>query len=143
MNATIQRLIYSQAPSKLLHGVTESEIAGYEKEEGITIPTEYREWLMFSDGGEIFVPGTRLYGVGTSVKTTLATMNTQKERNLFTMDSSLLIVGTLNFGDLLCLDLRSGEVVQWDHEDDEEYLRWGNFFNYLDEEITSYLGEDS
>ena len=143
MNLTIQRLIDSHAPLKFFPGVKKSEIARYEQEEGITIPTEYREWLMFSDGGEIFVPGTRLYGIGIGAEKTLVTVNAQEERYLFALDSSLLIVGTLNFGDLLCLDLSSGEVVQWDHEDDEEYLRWDSFFNYLDEEIKSYLGEDS
>ena len=36
----------------------------YEKEKEITLPSKYKEWMLFSDGGELFLPaGIQLYGI--------------------------------------------------------------------------------
>lgn len=141
MNSTIQRLINIKAPMKLKPGADQNSIMRYEDSVNISLPKEYQEWLLFSNGGEIFVPGTLLFGVGDSETHSLVEQNRDAARELFALNDSLLIVGRFNFGDLLCLDLRSGEAVQWDHELDEEFLRWPSFYQYLDEEITAFVGE--
>lgn len=43
---------------------TEEKILVFEKENDITFPSKYKEWLLFSDGGELFLPaGIQLYGI--------------------------------------------------------------------------------
>lgn len=47
-----------QGTMSFLEPATEEQISAFEKENGITFPEEYREWLSFSDGGELF-PASR------------------------------------------------------------------------------------
>lgn len=43
---------------------TKEKILVFEKENDITFPSKYKEWLLFSDGGELFLPaGIQLYGI--------------------------------------------------------------------------------
>ena len=43
---------------------TKEKISRFEKEKNVQIPEKYKEWLLFSDGGELFLPaGIQLYGV--------------------------------------------------------------------------------
>lgn len=47
-----------------LDATTEDQIAAFEKEHDISFPQQYKEWLLFSDGGECFLPGgVQFYGV--------------------------------------------------------------------------------
>lgn len=47
-----------------LPGISEEEILEFEKSSKITLPSKYKEWLQFSDGGELYLPaGVQLYGV--------------------------------------------------------------------------------
>ena len=141
MNRTIQRLIDTGAPMQFKDGAGELSIGQYEKTTNISLPQDYREWLLFSNGSEIFVPGTVFYGVDSTAKNSLIEKNSQKERGLFAIGDSLLVIGRFNFGDLLCMDLNNGEIIQWDHETNEEFLRWNNFFDFIEEEITSFADE--
>ena len=46
------------------NGVTEEQILFFENKNGITLPIQYREWLKYSDGGELFLPaGVQFYGI--------------------------------------------------------------------------------
>ena len=43
---------------------TAAEIGAFEVENKIHLPIQYRDWLMYSDGGELFLPaGIQLHGV--------------------------------------------------------------------------------
>ena len=43
---------------------TEEKILAFEKEKEVTLPSKYKEWMLFSDGGELFLPaGVQLYGI--------------------------------------------------------------------------------
>jgi hypothetical protein len=47
-----------------LSETTEEKINEFEKEKSVKLPAKYKEWLMFSDGGELFLPaGVQLYGI--------------------------------------------------------------------------------
>jgi hypothetical protein len=47
-----------------LSETTEEKINKFEKEKSVRLPAKYKEWLMFSDGGELFLPaGVQLYGI--------------------------------------------------------------------------------
>ncbi len=53
-----------QGKMNFLDETTEEKILAFEKENDVTLPPKYKEWLLFSDGGELFLPaGIQLYGV--------------------------------------------------------------------------------
>lgn len=53
-----------QGKMNFFDGTTEEKIQAFEKEKGITLPLKFKEWLLFSDGGELFLPaGVQLYGI--------------------------------------------------------------------------------
>jgi hypothetical protein len=53
-----------QGKMSFLSETTEEKINEFEKEKSVKLPAKYKEWLMFSDGGELFLPaGIQLYGI--------------------------------------------------------------------------------
>ena len=38
---------------------TEEKILAFEKEKEVTLPSKYKEWMLFSDGGELFLGYTQ------------------------------------------------------------------------------------
>lgn len=53
-----------QGKMYFLEETTEDKISVFEEEKGITLPSKYKEWLLFSDGGELFLPaGVQFYGI--------------------------------------------------------------------------------
>ena len=47
-----------------LEETTEEKISEFEKEHTVKLPEKYKEWLLFSDGGEFFLPaGFQIYGI--------------------------------------------------------------------------------
>ncbi|MCX4307046.1 MAG: SMI1/KNR4 family protein [Acetatifactor sp.] len=56
--------IKDQGKIRFLEAATEEQIARFEKDNNIQIPARYKEWLQYSDGGELYLPaGVQLYGV--------------------------------------------------------------------------------
>lgn len=45
-----------QGKMVFLEGATEEQITQFEKDHEITFPEKYKEWLRYSDGGELFLP---------------------------------------------------------------------------------------
>lgn len=116
------------------------DVFSYEKKMGHKLPESYVNLLKQFNGGEIFIPGTEIYGVRPRERYySLDDANMSEKRSALSIPDDYLIVGKLNFGDLICIDLNgSGEVIQWDHENDEEYLRWNSINNWLTEIIGDY-----
>ena len=53
-----------QGKMNFLVDTTEDKISEFEKEHSIRLPEKFKEWLLFSDGGELFLPaGIQLYGI--------------------------------------------------------------------------------
>lgn len=53
-----------QGKMNFLEETTEEKISEFEIERSIKLPTKFKEWLLFSDGGEFFLPaGIQLYGI--------------------------------------------------------------------------------
>ena len=53
-----------QGKMNFLEETTEDKISEFEKEHSVKLPEKYKEWLLFSDGGELFLPaGIQLYGI--------------------------------------------------------------------------------
>lgn len=104
-----------------------------------TFPSEYSDWLLLSDGGEICPPGLSLYGVSVrnlSREELLAFENRLTfRRDVLHMPTGLLIIGKLCFGDYICLNMEEGnQVVQWDVENETPFLVWASLCSYLESE---------
>lgn len=48
--------IKDQGKIRFLEAATEEQIARFEKDNNIQIPARYKEWLQYSDGGELYLP---------------------------------------------------------------------------------------
>lgn len=54
----------AQGKMKFFDGATEVQLSIFEEENKIVLPSKYKEWLQFSDGGNCFLPaGVQFYGV--------------------------------------------------------------------------------
>lgn len=130
---------------ELNHPITDVEIKRFQNTNGIELPNSYIELLKKFDGGEIFIPGTIIYGINTDVDNyNLKKINGKSVRRNFNIPITLLIIGKTNDGDWLCINLNpKNEIIQWDHEQDEEFCRWENLEEWLTETIDEYVKYES
>ena len=107
---------------------SEEQIELFEKEHKLKLPQRYKEWLLFSDGGELYLPGgVQMYGVAHKPFINPSDNNRPNE--------NYIVIGSLSSGDpILCekegesiaiYNLEGGKI-----EDDEEY---DDFFAFLKE----------
>ncbi len=115
-----------QGKMSFFDGITEEEINRFETENNVKLPAQYREWLMFSDGGECFLPaGVQFYGI--EHKPIINANSTDRP------DKKYVVIGALSTGDpVLCerngekisiYDLEGGRI-----EEDEVYE---DFYSFL------------
>ena len=116
---------------KFVPAASEEEIETWEHENNMTLPQDYKEWLRFSDGGAIFIPGIQFYGV--AHKPLLSYRNQTNRRG--DLPDELLIIGSFSYGDLLCFVKGEDTIVQWEHEGWEEFTHWENLSCFLSEAI--------
>ena len=58
---------------------------------------------------------------------------------MFKIPNNYLIFAKVNYGDLLCINLNEEhEVIQWDHELDEEFCKWESLEEWLEDSINNY-----
>lgn len=116
----------NQGKMDFLESTTKEQIAEFEKENKVKLPEKYKEWLLFSDGGECFIPGgIQLYGVDHKP---IIDVN-EDDRP----DDNYIVIGALSMGDpVLCQ--KDGERISiYNHEtgtieSDETY---SDFFAFL------------
>lgn len=88
---------------------TQEKIDVFEKGNNFTFPTKYKEWLLLSDGGELFLPaGVQLYGV--EYKPTIIT-----EDNIIP-NNNYIIIGMLTSGDLVLCEKNEEKVSVYNPE---------------------------
>lgn len=108
---------------------TEEEITSFEKENTVTLPSKYKEWLMFSDGGELFLPaGIQLYGI--EHKPVINVNNNDRPSDKY------VVIGSLASGDPILFEKDSEKIAIYNHEvgrieDDEVYDDFIAFLNGL------------
>ena len=92
-----------------LEGATEEQIIQFEKDHEIALPKKYKEWLQYSDGGELFLPaGVQFYGVAHKP---IIDVN-EDDRP----DDNYIVIGALASGDPVLCE-KSGEKISiYDHE---------------------------
>lgn len=123
---TIIEQIKKQGKMRFLDGALEGQIADFENKHNIKFPSKYREWLLFCDGGEFFLPaGVQMYGV--AHKPVIDVSDNSRPNDNY------IVIGALASGDpILCK--KSGEQISiYNHEagqieSDEIY---DNFFAFL------------
>ena len=113
---------------RFLDGATESQIAEYELKNNIKFPLKYREWLLFSDGGEFFLPaGVQLYGIAHKPIIDVSDDDRPNE--------NYIVIGALASGDPILCEKNRERISIYNHEagrieDDEIYE---NFFAFLND----------
>ena len=108
---------------------SEEKITVFEKEKNIRLPEKYKEWLLFSDGGEFFLPaGIQLYGI--------------EHKPLINIDNNdrpsdeYIVIGTLASGDPILCEKAGEKITIYNQEagrieDDEIYDDFMAFLNDL------------
>ena len=125
---SIIEILKEKGKMNFLEGATEEQISQFEKEKDISLPVRYKEWLQFSDGGELFLPaGVQFYGV--EHKPLL------KVENDVRPNDNYIVIGALASGDPVLCE-KSGERISiYDKEigsiDDE--LVYDDFFAFVDD----------
>ena len=117
-----------QGKMNFLDETTEEKILVFEKENDVTFPSRYKEWLLFSDGGELFLPaGIQLYGVEHKP---LIDVNDNSRPN-----EDYVVIGALASGDPSLFEKDSEKIAIYNQaagriEDDEIY---DDFFAFLND----------
>ena len=98
-----------QGQMAFVDGVTKDQIAAFEKENSVVLPDTYKEWLLFSDGGEFFLPaGAQLYGVNHK-----PLIDTNDDRR---PSDNYVVIGSLSSGDSILYEKGSERIFIYDHE---------------------------
>lgn len=122
--------INGQGIMKYTDGVTEEQIAAFEKEHGVILPIKYREWLLHSDGGYLCLPaGIQLYGVAHKP---IINVNDNDRP-----DKRYIVIGALATGDPILCEKEGEEISIYNHEagrieSDEVYPDFFAFVGDLD-----------
>ena len=135
---SIVEQLNKQGKMFFLEGATEEQITDFEKKNEVELPKKYKEWLLFSDGGECFLPaGIQLYGVAHKP---LIDVNDNDRPN-----ENYIVIGTLSFGDPILCE-RSGEKIYiYNHEAEKEEDRlaadetYSDFFAFI-KDLDGILG---
>ena len=116
------------------------EIENFETLNKIILPKSLKELLISFDGGELFVPGTTFFVIGTNKKRPqLRKVNSKANRAIYTIPKNYLIIAKLNFGDFICINLNKPyDVIEWDHETDKLFCRWDSLIEFLKDSIASF-----
>ena len=122
----IAELLQKQGEMNFLDGTTEETISTFEKEKKISLPQKYKEWLLFSDGGNIFLPaGVQLYGIGHKPFINIE----DKDRP----DDDYIVIGRMAWGEPVVFKKGEEEIAIYDHEtgkiDDD--VRYEDFYVFL------------
>ena len=104
--------IKDQGKMRFLEAATEDQIDLFEKENDIKLPTQYKEWLQFSDGGELYLPaGVQLYGV--AHKPLIDKDDNDRP------DDNYIVVGALASGEPVLFKKDEEKFYIYDHENQE------------------------
>ena len=120
---------HEQGKMNFLPETSEEKITLFEKEKNIRLPEKYKEWLLFSDGGEFFLPaGIQLYGI--AHKPLINIDNNDRPSDEY------IVIGTLSSGDPILCEKAGEKIIIYNQEagrieDDEIYDDFMAFLNDL------------
>ena len=125
----IVKSISKQGKMNFLEKTTKEKIFEFEKKHSFNLPKKYKEWLLFSDGGEIFLPaGIQLYGV--EHKPVIDVNNNNRPSDDY------IVIGALASGDPILCKKNSEKIAIYNQEaeiieEDEIYDDFIAFLNGL------------
>ncbi len=133
-----------QGKMAFLEAATQERIDIFEKENDITLPAKYKEWLLFSDGGEFFLPaGIQLYGVEHKpvihkpvIHKPVIHKPVINVKNNDRPSDDYIVIGTLASGDPILCEKNGDKIAIYNQEggrieDDEIYDDFIAFLNDL------------
>lgn len=86
------------------------EIEQWEKENGINIPTTYKDWLEFSNGSTIRSNLAIFYSLNEFI--------IDNEKKPYCVPDECIVIGELGgWGKVLCFSTIDGSLITYDHED--------------------------
>ena len=119
-------ILQEQGSMNFMPEASDLLISAFEFQNGVTLPAKYKEWLLFSDGGECFLPaGVQFYGV--THKPTIDINYNDRP------DDSFIVIGALASGDPVLCEKGSERICIYNHEagriEDDEIFE--DFFDFL------------
>lgn len=118
--------ISTQGEMYYLDAVTEEQIDAFEKKHDVKLPKKYREWLLFSDGGDLFLPaGVQFYGI--EHKPIIDIEDNDRP------DNSYIVIGALASGDPIVFKKTEERISIYNHEEDriEDDETYEDFYAFL------------
>lgn len=125
----IIKQLNGQGQTAFVDAASEEQISEFEKKYGISFPSKYREWLLYHDGGEFFLPaGVQFFGVAHNP---LIDVNDDDRP-----DDSYIVIGSLANGDPVLFKRSEETIAIYNHdagiiEHDEIYKDFFDFLNDL------------
>jgi len=122
----IVNLLKSQGKMNFLEAIDDEHITKFEEVNDILLPSKYKEWLHYSDGGEFFLPaGIQLHGVAHKPLINV----TDDDRP----DDSYIVIGAFASGDPVLCQKNSEKIFVYDHEAGriDEELIYEDFFAFI------------
>ena len=112
---------------------------GYRGTPDFIVPDPYLELLSYSNGMELFIPGTVLYGIDSEDFPSLREKNSQEFKSAYGIDTILFVIGEFNFGDFLCMErLPPYRLCLWDVTEKKRMDEWSNTEEFIISEIEDY-----
>ena len=124
----IVELLNRQGKMSFNDPATEEQIKSFEKEKNVIFPAKYKEWLLFSDGGDYYLPaGVQVYGVAHKP---LIDVDYDDRP-----DSNYIVIGALASGDPIIFKNNEEKIIVFDHENGEieDDLIYENYFAFLND----------
>ena len=127
----IVNTLSKQGKMRFLDAASDKQIESFEKDLSFRLPAQYKEWLLFSDGGECFLPaGIQFYGV--AHKPLIDATDDDRPNDDY------IVIGTLASGDPILCEKDSERISIYNHEagkieSDEIYDDFHAFLNDLSE----------
>lgn len=119
-------LLRSQGQMSFVEPTTDTVIEAFETEHDLQLPSQLKQWLLVSDGGDFFLPaGFQLRGVAH-----LPLLDVDDPDR---PDDNYIVIGTLASGDPVLCEKSSERISIYNHEagrieDDETFA---DFFTFL------------
>lgn len=114
--------------TELYPAATDAQIADFERDQDVTLPATFKQWLRISDGGRLCFPaGIELFGVA---RPPLLELD-----DPYTPDGGWLVAGMMLDTDLVLVSLNGEETVIYNREGDtfDDAVYYRDFLAFLED----------